>query len=153
MITIREFLSNRRTEIKQHIADMRAELQDIDTLESTLSGPRAKKAPSDKPARARGRRRSTETLRDMALAVLKNRPEGVNASQLVAAIKDKFGVDVERASLSPQLSRLNKDGLIRRDGYTWFPVESARDDVVADQDDNPLSDDRPYESYEHQSAA
>ncbi|MEL6664940.1 MAG: hypothetical protein AAFQ24_02315 [Pseudomonadota bacterium] len=59
------------------------------------------------------------TIKGMVLEILGVMPEGAEATELLAFIKDRFGTDLERTSLSPQLSRLKKDRLITLSGRVW----------------------------------
>jgi hypothetical protein len=55
--------------------------------------------------------------------VLSGQPSGLNSSGILDAIKKRFGRDIERTSLSPQLSRLKEDGELILSGEVWFTAE------------------------------
>ena len=59
------------------------------------------------------------TLKQLAVEVLFERPGGADALAILNSIKEKYGFDVARESMSPQLSRLGQDGVISRNGLIW----------------------------------
>jgi hypothetical protein len=78
------------------------------------------------------------TIKDMVLEVLGPIAEGAEALTILQFIKDRFGKEIERTSLSPQLSRLKRDGLLDLDGKLWRiadqneegPAEAGPEDNV-----------------------
>jgi hypothetical protein len=53
-------------------------------------------------------------------------PNGASANDLIFYFKKKWGRDdIVRSSLSPQLSRLRAEGLIRRDGRLWLLAQPS----------------------------
>jgi hypothetical protein len=76
----------------------------------------------------------SETMKDLVRRALRERfPEGAKAAELVELFNREWGrPDVIRSSLSPQLSRLKKDGEVTLDGEIWklatnsgTPIEDA----------------------------
>ncbi|MEO1304171.1 MAG: hypothetical protein AAFV37_04285 [Pseudomonadota bacterium] len=59
------------------------------------------------------------TIKEMVLEILGVMPDGAEATELLTYIKDRFGANLVRTSLSPQLSRLKKEGLISLSGKVW----------------------------------
>ncbi len=60
------------------------------------------------------------TLKQLTVRALQdNFPAGASAGQLLDAFKNAYGREVERSSLSPQLSRLKDAGVIELDGRLW----------------------------------
>lgn len=57
------------------------------------------------------------TIQTMALALLEDGPK--TTQEIVALIPAKYGVEVMRESLSPQLSRLRERGELVLHGRTW----------------------------------
>ncbi|AWM88621.1 hypothetical protein [Microvirga sp. 17 mud 1-3] len=121
MATLRDFITNRRAEIKQEIARLRTELRELDVVESTLNNvplhqPTVRVSATVVPGRSE---EASKTLKEMAVEVLSDRPEGADANQILKAIHERFGVEVARSSLSPQLSRLGHEGVLERDSFIW----------------------------------
>lgn len=71
------------------------------------------------------------TMKDMAVRALANEfRDGATASQLLEYFATAWGrTDIVRESLSPQLSRLKKQGKIRLDGRVWHLVEEEASDA------------------------
>jgi hypothetical protein len=110
--TLRDFIARRKGEIRDQLKALKAELKELQVAENALGGQEAAApaAPSS----------SAPTIKDMALAVLSNAPDGFNSAEILAAIKEEFSREIERTSLSPQLSRLKDAGTIVLNGDRWF---------------------------------
>lgn len=114
---VRELLSARKAEIKKQQAALKIEMQEILTAEAAM-GP-AIAADVGQPKRSR--LSSKITLKDMVKEVLSGRPEGADSFKILDLIKEQYGKEVARASLSPQLSRLkNDDKALELRGSNWF---------------------------------
>lgn len=111
--TLRDFIATRRAEIKEAMASMRSELKELDAAEAALGTKES--APQARPTTSRG----DMTIQDMAQAVLQSADAGLDANEILAAIKQAFGKDIPRNSLSPQLSRLKDAGKVIVEGKTW----------------------------------
>jgi hypothetical protein len=121
MSIFREYITNRRAEIKCQIAALRAEMRDLDTAENALeietgnSGQRAEAGQL--------------TIKDMVLGVLSDRGEqGADALHIIRLITQKYSKEIQRPSLSPQLTRLKRSGLISLEGNIWFITENGKRD-------------------------
>tara|TARA_R110001606_G_scaffold275969_1_gene424168 strand:- start:1187 stop:1801 length:615 start_codon:yes stop_codon:yes gene_type:complete len=90
------------------------------------------------------------TIKDMILEVLGPIPEGAEALTILQFIKDRFGKDLERTSLSPQLSRLKRDGILDLDGKAWR-IASVNDEGPAEAEPSKnvgaVAGARPLDSY------
>lgn len=64
------------------------------------------------------------TIKDAVLAVLRERRRGLTALQLLRLLRARFMPELERTSLSPQLSRLAADNLIERKEGIYRLVET-----------------------------
>ena len=53
-------------------------------------------------------------------------PEGVKAADLRAYIERTFGDPIHEKTVGMTLYRLSQDGAVRRDGHTWFLVNSQK---------------------------
>ena len=73
----------------------------------------------DMKAAYQRRRRMPGTLKQMAFTVLHEAKKPLTAQEVIAQIEEKFGVSVERTSMSPQLSRLSQDLILNRSGNLW----------------------------------
>lgn len=117
MANIREILATRKAEIKALQAQLKQEMQDILAAEAAMS-PSLDGSPVVKMRKGRG---SQFTLKDMVINVLREFKTGADALKILELIKEKYGIDVKRESLSPQLSRLkNDDKLLELRGSDWF---------------------------------
>jgi hypothetical protein len=133
MATLRDFIANRRAEIADAIAGLRAELHEIDVIEKALGpGPRAAAPTSGQPearggaGEARGGS-GRQTLRSMTLDVLRERPEGADKRTIIRLIRETHGVAVPVNSLTTQLSRLKSEHVLGREGLVWR-VEAGQGD-------------------------
>lgn len=135
MTTLRDFIANRRTEIRREIASLKAEMRELDVAESAIVGKPLEVPPASRDANGTSSAEGTHslTLKKMSVDVLTGRPEGAEANRIVDLIKDRFGVEVPRSSLSPQLSRLGAEGVLIRRGYNWKLAEYAAEQSNADE--------------------
>lgn len=142
MTSLREFLSARRAELAKTLADLDdqrrpilAELAEIEAAEKALTADGL--PPTDtaeeavkpaNPATKRSREIRPGSIKDKVLTVLRNRPTGADANEILELIANQFGEAIERTSLSPQLSRLKKEEWLVLDGSVWR---------VADKNETP----------------
>lgn len=114
MTTLREFLADRRAAIQAEMKALRAELREIEAASAALPDGRGEVL---SPVRAS---RGGPTLKELAVEILQRHSEGLDANDIREEMRLKHGVSVKRSSLSPQLSRLAKDGVIQREGHKWL---------------------------------
>jgi hypothetical protein len=116
-LPLREYLAQRRADIQANIKAFRKELAEIDAAE------RALEEAADPETRARKERGTQgsgrKTLKELAIGILADHPEGLEASAILQELERRHGLTVRRESLSPQLSRLGHDKTLTRDGLTW----------------------------------
>ncbi|MEX2299206.1 MAG: hypothetical protein WD715_17450 [Dongiaceae bacterium] len=62
---------------------------------------------------------SQVTIKEAVVDVLEKHPVGLTALQLLDKINSEFGLNIRRTSLSPQLSRLKREGAIFNDRQLW----------------------------------
>lgn len=129
--TLTDFISNRLTELKAREKPLRQELEEvvreIEQLQRAAEGAGIKvegfASIAAKPAMqaAEFPRRSVpeKTIKEAVLSVLRDFPGGLTALEILNKINAHLGVSYPRTSLSPQLSRLKSDGLLRREGNVW----------------------------------
>ena len=66
------------------------------------------------------------TIKQMVMQVLKDKPKGLNAHEILVEINWNFDRHLVRTSLSPQLSRLKDDGKIVARNKLWFRVDALK---------------------------
>lgn len=71
------------------------------------------------------RRRGRMSMKEAVLEVLREAGHGLSALEILPLMNQKIGVEYERTSLSPQLTRLKEDGEIERDGVIWTLVDKG----------------------------
>ena len=127
MKDLRIFLNSRRNELLETIKPLEAEIaakqRQLDTFRKEL-------ADIDRAASAIGMvnglrqptpsEKSKPTIKEAALSVLRRNPAGLAALDILRQINEQFQMSIVRSSLSPQLSRLKADKLIRQDGIVWL---------------------------------
>lgn len=140
---LREFIVSRKAELRRQIDAAQAELSELDQAEKAIGTVHeasvalglvtevdtagrigALKGTISLPRfTARGTLRKA-TIQTMIVDVLRDFPGGLEALEIVRHIRERYGRDVPRTSLSPQLSRLKTDGVIDLENKTWRLTES-----------------------------
>lgn len=113
--TLRDFIAQREAEIRDQQKSLKAELRELQIAKTALD---AQPATSASASGA-----SNPTIKDMAREVLSGQPNGLNSSGVLDGIRKLFARDIERTSLSPQLSRLKDEGELILKGEVWFTAE------------------------------
>jgi hypothetical protein len=131
MTKLKEFLSNRRNEIESQIEDLRIELQEI---EASCAAIRNVSKIGDQPSPSLPKR-TRLTLKKMVIGVLEGNSSGADAQLIISLIKEKYGKEIARESLSPQISRLGQDGILRRDGSMWSLVQKNVPIIYGQEDE------------------
>jgi hypothetical protein len=76
------------------------------------------------------------TMKQLAVRALQDHfPYGATANQLLAVFKNAYGREIPRESLSPQLSRLKDDDILKLDGKLWKLA-----DTIAERETPPSLD-------------
>ncbi len=125
-IPLREYLAQRRTEIQTDLKALRVELAELDAAERALPDAGAGAQKRERGATGTGKK----TLKELALDALYHYPAGADAQTILSWIKHKHGIEVARESMSPQLSRLGQDRIIKRDGLLWRLVDGTRGESI-----------------------
>lgn len=110
--TLRDFIDSRETAIKEQIKALRAELAEIKLARQALNGGAQDLQTSPN--------NSSPTIKEMVRTILDAAPSGLTAHQILEKINSDYGKDIERTSLSPQLSRLKSDNEVFLDGDMWM---------------------------------
>jgi hypothetical protein len=118
---LRNFIELRRTQILEQISALKAELQELKLADAAIRTGIAGSATVTKSNEEKS------TIKQMVIEVLQGRPEGADSSEIVQFIKQEFGEDVARSSLSPQLSRLKEEGKAVLNGKIWRLSEFDND--------------------------
>jgi hypothetical protein len=115
--TLRDFIAQRESEIRDQVKALRAELRELQVAKAALDGQEG-----TPPAPKSG----GMTIKDMALAVLnsKTAEPGLTSHEILAGIKAEFDREIDRTSLSPQLSRLKEGGDVFLAGDRWFSKDA-----------------------------
>jgi hypothetical protein len=129
MADLRDFVHKRRSKIAEELGPLRheslalaekinlleAELKELDQVARTIGMVNG----LDKAAPQRKSPKSELTIKQAALAVLADYPEGLTALDILREINSRYRFDLVRSSLSPQLSRLRHQGKIDLRGNVW----------------------------------
>jgi hypothetical protein len=137
----RDYIIERRRDIYQRMEALRAELQALDRMESALAeGPLMGAGAADqaktpavfatKEAATHRRRRVIEGgIKSLIMDVLTSMEGNMTATpanSILRKIKERHGVDLPRTSLSPQLSRLRKEGMVSLVNGMWYATAGGR---------------------------
>ena len=122
MASLRDFIATRREDVKRQIADLKAELRELNLAEAAIKTG----VPVVAPAMSTGGT-GKPTIKEMVVAVLGARPDGAEATEIISLVSSRFGDEIPRSSLSPQLSRLKEEGTLVLDGRTW-KLSNERED-------------------------
>lgn len=112
--TLRDFIAHREAEIRELQKALKVELRDLQLAKGAIDSPATSPAPGS----------AAPTIKEMAREILSGQPNGLNSSGILDGIKKTFGREIERTSLSPQLSRMKDDGEVVLDGDVWFTAEN-----------------------------
>lgn len=102
MSKIHELLLSRRKEVLAEIAPLKAELKEIDTALSAISG----EMPSAPLARIGPR---SGSINSSTLVVLRDHPEGLRTRAVAKAIHQRFNREITPRNMSWHLSHLKRD--------------------------------------------
>ncbi|PHY19369.1 hypothetical protein [Caulobacter sp. BP25] len=114
-ITLRAFMAARRAEIQSQIKALKEELREIDVAFAALPQEGQPKQARERGSSGTGKK----TLKEMAIEAIVASPDGLEAADVIRWINEKYGLNVARESMSPQLSRLGQDGTLMRIGLVW----------------------------------
>lgn len=119
MTGIRTFIIERRREIQAQIDALKAELLELDAAEDAVKARANSEVQHIGGTVVATPTSSKMTIKEMILEVLGVLPAGADANKIIRVIRDRFGKDIPRTSLSPQLSRLRQEGHLDLDGSIW----------------------------------
>lgn len=113
-------IKNRKSEIINKINELRSELRKIRALENSLRN-------NNLDLFSNSVQSEKHTFKDMIIGVLKLMPDGGTANQILESIQNKYGINIMRSSISPQLSRLKQDGFLDVEKKVWKMTEKKSD--------------------------
>tara|TARA_R110002094_G_scaffold210256_1_gene180633 strand:- start:69 stop:554 length:486 start_codon:yes stop_codon:yes gene_type:complete len=129
MTTLRDFMTNRESDIKAQIKALRGELADLKLAKSALDSSESATS-TNKSATA-----NTKTIKEMVRDVLKSAHTGLTSTEILTEINTPPDQHVERTSLSPQLSRMKEQGEVKLIDNMWFLTDGPDFDF-ADKNEN-----------------
>ena len=142
METLRDFIARRRVEIDEAEASLRKSIEALaDERQQLHRAAFAAGIAFDTEARPVPRaaepapRRPGVSMKEGVVHVLKENGRAMTALEILPLLNEYLGSAFERTSLSPQLSRLKADGLVRRDGAKW--------ELIPEPETNEATDDVP----------
>lgn len=137
--SLNSFLNRRMREISAKEADLRAELQNLSDekkqlgLAAAAAGIKIEDVVEVSSPVSRHRRVSAEkTIIEAVVEILSERGRGIAASDLLPLLNQRLGTEYPRSSLSPQLSRLKKRGVLKQEGNLWCLTERAAEEKPVD---------------------
>lgn len=96
----------------------KAEIEEIKRIRAAI---KAASGEPEKKVRKRSRSPSDgPTFKDMIKVVLTEKGSGAEALEIIDLIKARFGKEIKRTSISPQLSRLKASGDLLLDDKVWL---------------------------------
>jgi transposase len=119
---LRQFLSRREAEILEQMKVLERELAEIRAAWAALQAEGGVPPPKQSP-----------TIKDMVRQILRGRPDGLRAKELLKEIQERFGVTIERTSLSPQLSRLRESEEITLENSRWYSLQIPMEELKPPQ--------------------
>lgn len=107
--TLIEFLEAREAAIKLQMRSLQDELRKVHLARNAISSDAPHEMLSSGPRK---------THRDYIMQILDERPDGATSEHLVDLVHAKFNVEIPASSMSSQLSRAKRDGLVTLDTAT-----------------------------------
>lgn len=123
-MSLMEFIEQREAEIKELRKALYEELKQLKAAKAAISGISVRVESSDESSSAQ----AEPTIKEMTLEVISDAERALTAEEILQAIKSKFLKEIQRTSLSPQLTRLKREGRIAYDVETsqWgFPAKNS----------------------------
>lgn len=103
------------SELNTEIAKLTAELDEITRILGAI--PMVNRLETGSPRKVR--QPTKPTIKEAVMQVLLHYPNGLTALEILREVNLRFALGIVRTSLSPQLSRLKRDGRIRNAGIVW----------------------------------
>ncbi|WP_315924263.1 hypothetical protein [Mesorhizobium sp. SP-1A] len=118
MTTFEEFTKARYAALLQERAQLHARLRAVQKEMEEIE--KASRASGLQLVESESRQRETKdksskdnmTMKEASVEILKKYPDGLPAMKILFELNKMLGTNYERSSLSPQLSRLKRDGTV-----------------------------------------
>ena len=132
MTTFEQFLRDRYATLQSQrsglVAQLKAVQKEIDEIEkaSRASGLAvAEQKPAPRTIEIEPKQVAPRTMKEATVDTLRKFPDGLPATEILPVVNKLLGTDYPRSSLSPQLSRLKREGVIYDIKGLWklFPIE------------------------------
>lgn len=104
-------LKSQKAEISHKIAVLEKEMQHLRNAAKAINMVNGLQISRRSPPKV--------TIKQAVKSVLEDFPDGLSALEILAEVNERFQLEVVRTSLSPQLTRLKRDGVIKRDHHRW----------------------------------
>jgi hypothetical protein len=131
MTTFEEFtraryatLQKERGDLYRQLRVIQKELEEIERA-ARASGLQLVKEDTLTPQTKKPTQKRNFTMKEASVEILGKHPNGLTATEILPELNKLIGSDYARSSLSPQLSRLKKDGVIYDINGIWTLVKEA----------------------------
>lgn len=137
LVTMTDFLDEKKQEIAARLKELRPLVEEYHRLEAAaaaLDGVTAP-APSRAPSAPRGRRPGpARSSGDGSPGRGRPKGSGTRSKQALEAVRGQPGITIPELAQTMGIAQnylyrvmpeLQKDGLVRKEGRGWFPVEAA----------------------------
>jgi hypothetical protein len=133
-IKTEDFLVQQEHALRKQLKAIQSELQKVEAARQAIRKVEARK---DKENSLRAEQRevihlrakkpeTNMTIKAMVFELLKGLPEGASAEELIERIAEDYKTEVPRTSISPQLSRMKDDGVLRRtENGIWLLIPGS----------------------------
>lgn len=125
MASVRQILDSHERELLQRLDQLRAQVREVEAELGEVRGAKAglskqSSSAADLAFVNKENPYARMTNKQLALTALKEHfPEGALASELIDFFKTEWDRVIDRATFSPQLSRLLQDGDLEKEGKVW----------------------------------
>lgn len=139
--TFIEFIARRRAELNTEEQVLREKLLTIQSEREALRAAEDKlkhQAGTLIPIGVPKERRPPRVIRPATIMadvidILAQRPDGMIALDILRELNNQRDQPIDRTSLSPQLSRLKKAGIVGLDGSRWYYIKKTGPDAYASE--------------------
>lgn len=129
-----DFLDEKKQEIAARLKELRPLVEEYHRLEAAAAALDGVGAPAPAPAARRGRRPSTPKPAGSGSGRGRPKGSGTRSKQALASVTAQPGITIPELAqgmgiaqnyLYRVMPELQKDGLVRKEGRGWYPVEAA----------------------------
>ncbi|UTI63473.1 Rrf2 family transcriptional regulator [Paraconexibacter antarcticus] len=129
-----DFLDEKKQEIAARLKELRPLVEEYHRLEAAAAALDGVETPAAAPAARRGRRPSTSKPAGSGSGRGRPKGSGTRSKQALASVTAQPGITIPELAqgmgiaqnyLYRVMPELQKDGLVRKEGRGWYPVEAA----------------------------